>query len=600
MFEQFPYADLHQLNLDWIIKIAKDFLDQYTGIQQLIENGITNIDSEAAAKLAELDEKAELINQQLDEWYNTHSQDIAAALARSIQEAITTFNDAATTKANEVIASIPSDYTALAQSVADMSAVMGYHYLNLNFTPGFIASADLTINTSSPGNHLLSDVVQIPGGTLLYVPKISKSAATVLLCETNAAGDPQRMIFRGTVTSYSDGSYLVVPILETGYYRFGGNTTMQNFMNYYYKNFSEDMVFDLNNYNNWISYPAQYETGEGPIVEGGTQSGPEYIHTTPILLMKGMTIEYWSCGSSANIALSECSGYSYEYIAAIDNTLTGGIAHSKYTAPRSMFVRLSARVYAPTYGYAAVLPPAKFAEWKIYNNDLHYVPVKNNALYQKHLTVMGDSLIAGNSLKDGPTWITNIGIKYDMNYTNLGINGNTVAVQSIETANPPMVNRTGDIPTTTEVFVLQGGANDKRLNVPIGTINSNDVHTFMGALNVLLDRVYARCPKAKIILVTTYSRYASINNLGLGDIDYANAMIQLAEHRLVPCFDNFRKSGVNFTNGAQDSWMDECNNVKKMIDGIETPTSPTHHFSIEGYEWITPIYEAILTAGTGF
>ena len=37
MFENFPYTDMHNLNLDWIIKIAKDFLDQYPNIQNIIE-----------------------------------------------------------------------------------------------------------------------------------------------------------------------------------------------------------------------------------------------------------------------------------------------------------------------------------------------------------------------------------------------------------------------------------------------------------------------------------------------------------------------------------------------------------------------------------
>ena len=35
--ENFPYTNFHELNMDWIIKIAKDFLDQYTHIQQIID-----------------------------------------------------------------------------------------------------------------------------------------------------------------------------------------------------------------------------------------------------------------------------------------------------------------------------------------------------------------------------------------------------------------------------------------------------------------------------------------------------------------------------------------------------------------------------------
>lgn len=34
--ENFPYSNQHDMNQDWIIKIVKDFLDQYTGLQQTI------------------------------------------------------------------------------------------------------------------------------------------------------------------------------------------------------------------------------------------------------------------------------------------------------------------------------------------------------------------------------------------------------------------------------------------------------------------------------------------------------------------------------------------------------------------------------------
>ena len=34
--DEFPYTNFHELNTDWLVKIAKDFLDQYTHIQEVI------------------------------------------------------------------------------------------------------------------------------------------------------------------------------------------------------------------------------------------------------------------------------------------------------------------------------------------------------------------------------------------------------------------------------------------------------------------------------------------------------------------------------------------------------------------------------------
>lgn len=138
MFQEFPYTDMHQLNLDWIIKIAKDFLDQYTHIQQLIEEGETSLQNLTETGLDQLQEKAEALQALLDEWYNTHSEDIAGQLADALddlntwytqhqddisddlQTAILAFNQAADTKTAAAIASIPSDYTALTNRVTNL------------------------------------------------------------------------------------------------------------------------------------------------------------------------------------------------------------------------------------------------------------------------------------------------------------------------------------------------------------------------------------------------------------------------------------------------------------------------------------------------
>lgn len=123
MFENFPYTDMHNLNLDWIIKIAKDFLDQYTHIQELISNGETSLQNLTAEGLEELSNKADEITNLLNEWYTTHSDDIANQLADALQDMNTalatnmaTFTAQAEAKAAEVIASIPADYSTLALS----------------------------------------------------------------------------------------------------------------------------------------------------------------------------------------------------------------------------------------------------------------------------------------------------------------------------------------------------------------------------------------------------------------------------------------------------------------------------------------------------
>lgn len=127
LFENFPYTNFHDLNLDWIIKIAKDFLDQYTHIQEVIQTGLTDIstltdegkaaiESLTTEDLAALEAKKVEIEGLLNAWYDTHSAEIASQLAN----AISSFDSHAYAKAAEVIASIPLDYTNLATQVNDL------------------------------------------------------------------------------------------------------------------------------------------------------------------------------------------------------------------------------------------------------------------------------------------------------------------------------------------------------------------------------------------------------------------------------------------------------------------------------------------------
>ena len=161
--EGFPYTNFHDLNMDWIIKIAKDFLDQYTHIQQVIADGETSLQQLTDSGLEALQNKKDELEALLDEWYNTHSEDIALQLASALQDLntwynthsedissqlasalqdlntwytthehyldniladnIASFNQAATQKGNETLASIPDDYTFLADKVS--SAMVG-------------------------------------------------------------------------------------------------------------------------------------------------------------------------------------------------------------------------------------------------------------------------------------------------------------------------------------------------------------------------------------------------------------------------------------------------------------------------------------------
>lgn len=163
--ENFPYSNFHDLNLDWIIKIAKDFLDQYTHIQDTITTGLSDLENK----------KTELENL-LQEWYDTHSEDIANQLANSLLELerifnskLTNFNIRVDQKVNEAIASIPSDYTHLAlleKEIPDFIVKILSKQLTGTLTTG---KAITNTNTENPYTDAEYVTISVTPGDILYI-----------------------------------------------------------------------------------------------------------------------------------------------------------------------------------------------------------------------------------------------------------------------------------------------------------------------------------------------------------------------------------------------------------------------------------------------
>lgn len=157
--ENFPYSNFHDLNMDWIIKIAKDFLDQYTHIQETITEGLESLET-----------TANTLNQLLQDWYDTHSQDIANQLADALSdlnewyethqnyldatlaENLAEFNRRADAKAEQTIASIPEDYTQVANDALEVKNAVKAKGLEieqgqLTATDGSEQDSDIRIRT---------------------------------------------------------------------------------------------------------------------------------------------------------------------------------------------------------------------------------------------------------------------------------------------------------------------------------------------------------------------------------------------------------------------------------------------------------------------
>lgn len=207
-----------------------------------------------------------------------------------------------------------------------------------------------------------------------------------------------------------------------------------------------------------------------------------------------------------------------------------------------------------------------------------------NILFNKKMGGLGDSLIYGSNLGNEYTTLYKIAQKNFMDYTNYGLNGNPIASSS-GTSQQPMCVRYLDMSNDLDYIVVQGGANDRRLSIPIGENTDNVNTTFKGALNILIKGLLVKYPNKKILFMTNYNRVQGQNSIGLEDKDYVDAMIEMCGLYGIPCFDNYRKCGISWYTDLQTSWADE---------GVYLGTGINRHLSPSGYEFLIPVYENLL------
>ena len=267
MFEQFPYADMQQLNLDWIIKIAKDFLDQYTQIQQTITQGLEDLE----AKKVELEAL-------LQAWYDEHSQDIADQLAAALQDLnewytvhqnyldetlasnILAFNQAADAKAAQTLESIPSDYTAVANETransdyaandrsekAGIKSEGGYTYMmnGLEFVENGYMNE---LGVISPGTSHKVMVIRDSTITKITFPQFSSAAGVATVIAVN---DNNQVVFYSNFAGNTSPTVVNIPDLNfTKVYLnwWGGNT-----LSPYYTSIQVESYFNREQYKNII------------------------------------------------------------------------------------------------------------------------------------------------------------------------------------------------------------------------------------------------------------------------------------------------------------------------------------------------------------
>lgn len=139
--------------------------------------------------------------------------------------------------------------------------------------------------------------------------------------------------------------------------------------------------------------------------------------------------------------------------------------------------------------------------------------------------------------------------KYDMEFAyNYGVGGTRIARQIVPTKDGTRFDLTFELRSeimdrNADAVVVFGGTNDYGSgDAPFGTLDSEDIYTFCGAVNSLISKIERDFPNAKIIFMTPIHR---LNETQPSEPDskiledYVNAILSICKKRGVAVIDLF-------------------------------------------------------------
>ena len=194
---------------------------------------------------------------------------------------------------------------------------------------------------------------------------------------------------------------------------------------------------------------------------------------------------------------------------------------------------------------------------------------------------IGDSYFAGNGMDQAFVWLNLMAKKYGQDMNNYGVNGSMVS--NFTGTNNPMCLRYSQMKNNNaNIILVEGGKNDYNQGTPLGTVDSRDDKTYMGALNVIIDGLKTKYPDAMIVCVTPWN-FTNTRNHTLLSEDYCNAMRQVAQAQGVYCLYayDYNVSGVDMTSEA----FRQANCMT---------SSDVSHLNEQGMKLVMPRFEKVL------
>lgn len=172
-----------------------------------------------------------------------------------------------------------------------------------------------------------------------------------------------------------------------------------------------------------------------------------------------------------------------------------------------------------------------------------------------NVLAIGDSLFYGAQNTTGKkVWVNSIGKDCAWNITNLGIGGATISYDPDRTAPNASMYRllfndatykfgsresaayynngyTLKAKEDVDVIFIEGGSNDygTKVQAPMGTVDSSDPATFLGAWRLMTEELLCQYPNAIVIFITAWENGNQTRDDGANAVEYTSGVVTLYE-----------------------------------------------------------------------
>ncbi len=578
--ENFPYSNFHDLNMDWIVKIAKDFLDQYTHIEEVIANGEQSLLNLTADGLQQLQTKADALEALLQQWYDTHSADIANQLAAALADlnseyadAIEAFNTAAEQKAAQTIETIPADYTTLSNHVLNIQNSLKkvdtlYDEIDEQF---YFTYRDKYIDnsgaeqTAAPAGmwahtgfiHVsLIDKVELTGAPVAngisfyrdtnfdsFISGVAFDSVTYDLAENLAftVPDGARYAIVCAVRPESTGCVIIpkANLINRKYYSFltqhmtlDGNAQMINELNIItgkFINGTPDVADDIQS--SMLFVPiipgVKYKITTTNPWQQNLLGGYCFVNQNMLKLSPVYDISFDTYGITFSTDLTTLTD-DYEIFFACTYSFRTTGSREGLVMSRDIIRREDALTNK--------------------NKILRVLGISTNGLNNRWFNKKG--LYHGDSITDGHNYAG-----YKITYPNIVAEIlNMKAPINLATSGWTMIaicaNKSAMLNQSVDFIYIAAGTNDFDMSTPMGTIDSTDEQTFYGAMNSICQTLLTNYPSIPIIFATPIRIAKAVNSLGLTMPDYCNAIKAIVNKYGILCNDMYNRFGYDPNNTA--------------------------------------------------